>query len=104
MGEHHTSDGSWGAGITVWYLRFYYSIDNLEDSLHPRYRMSFLDRINSPEKLNAQLDSDLYDNFIKTGAFNREELDETFSAIARLMNKSRPIAYQFNPLLDSTLK
>jgi len=98
------SDGSWGAGITVWYLRFYYSIDNLEDSLHPRYRMSFLDRINSPEKLNAQLDSDLYDNFIKTGAFNREELDETFSAIARLMNKSRPIAYQFNPLLDSALK
>jgi hypothetical protein len=36
------SDGSWGAGITVWYLRFYYSIDNLEDSLHPQYRLSFL--------------------------------------------------------------
>jgi hypothetical protein len=31
------SDGSWGAGITVWYLRFYYSIDNLGDSLHPQY-------------------------------------------------------------------
>jgi hypothetical protein len=98
------SDGSWGAGITVWYLRFYYSIDNLEDSLHPQYRLSFLDRINSPEKLKAQLDSALYDNFTKTGAFNREELDETFSAIARLLNKSRPIAYQFNPLLDSALK
>jgi hypothetical protein len=98
------SDGSWGAGITVWYLRLYYSIDNLEDSLYPQYRLSFLDRINSPEKLKAQLDSDLYDNFIRTGAFNREELDETFSAIARLLNKSRPIAYQFNPLLDSALK
>jgi hypothetical protein len=98
------SDGSWGAGINVWYLRFYYSLDNLEDSIHPLYPLSFLDRINSPEKLKAQLDSDLYDNFIKTGMFNREELDETFSAIARLLNKSHPIAYQFHPLLDSALK
>ena len=98
------SDGSWGAGINVWYLRFYYSLDNLEDSLHPLYPLSFLDRINSPEKLKAQLDSDLYDNFTKTGMFNREELDETFSAIARLLNKSHPIEYQFHPLLDSALK
>jgi len=98
------SDGSWGTGITVWYLRFYYSIDNLGDSLHPRYPLSFLDRINSPERLKAQLDSDLYDNFTKTGGFNREELDETFSAIARLLNKSNPVAYSFHPQLDSALK
>jgi hypothetical protein len=98
------SDGSWGAGINVWYLRFYYSLDNLEDSLHPQYPLSFLDRINSPEKLKAQLDSDLYDNFTKTGDFNREELDETFSAIARLLNKSYPIVYQFHTQLDSALK
>jgi hypothetical protein len=98
------SDGSWGAGITVWYLRFYYSIDNLEDSLHPRFPLSFLDRINSPVKLKAQLDSGLYDNFTKTGVFNREELDETFSAIARLLNKSKSIAYSFHPQLDSALK
>jgi hypothetical protein len=98
------ADGSWGAGITVWYLRLYYSIDDLEDSIHPRFALTFLDRINSPEKLKKQLDSDIYDNFTKTGIFNREELDETFSAIARLLNKSQPIAYQFNPQLDSALK
>jgi len=99
-----SSDGSWGAGINIWYLRFYYSIDNLEDSLHPQYPLSFLNRINSPEKLKVQLDSDLYDIFTKTGNFNREELDETFSAIARLLNKSHPITYQFHPKLDSALK
>ncbi len=99
-----SSDGSWGAGISVWYLRLYYSIDNLVDSIHPRFPLSFLDRINSPEKLKTQLDSDLYDNFTKTGMFNREELDETFSAIARLLNKSKPIAYHFHPQLDSALK
>lgn len=98
------SDGSWGAGINVWYLRFYYSIDNLEDSVHPRFPLSFLDKINSPEKLKTQLDLDLYDNFTKTGMFNREELDETFSAIARLLNKSKSIPYPFHPQLDSALK
>ncbi len=103
--EQQASDGSWGAGINVWYLRFYYSLDNLEDSIHPSYPFSFLDRINSPQKLKKQLDADLYNDFIKTGTFNREELDETFSAIARLLNKTKEkIAYTFDPRLDSTLK
>ena len=34
---------------------------------------------------NAQLDSDLFDDFTKTGIFNREELDETFSGVTRLL-------------------
>jgi hypothetical protein len=103
--EQQASDGSWGAGIHAWYLRFYYSMDELEDSTHPTYPLSFLDRINSPGKLKEQLNADLYNNFIKTGTFNREELDETFSAIARLLNKTKQkIAYTFYPQLDSALK
>ncbi len=103
--EQQSADGSWGAGINVWYLRFYYSLDNLEDSTHPLYPLSFLDRINSPEKLEKQLDADLYNDFLKTGTFNREELDETFSAIARLLNKTKQkIAYTFYPQLNSALK
>lgn len=98
------SDGSWGAGINVWYLRLYYSVDHLEDTLHPQYPLTFLDRINSPEKLKVQLDSALYDDFTKTGIFNREELDETFSAIARLLHKSKLKVYIFHPQLDSALR
>jgi hypothetical protein len=99
------SDGSWGAGITVWYLRFYYSIENnyLEDCLHPQYPFSFLDRINSPEKLKNHLHEVLYNDFTKTGVFNREELDETFSAIARLLKMKEKITYTFHPQLDSAL-
>ena len=26
------SDGSWGLGFTVWYLRLYYSVDHIQDS------------------------------------------------------------------------
>ena len=48
-----------------------------KSATHPReYPLSFLDRMNSPEKLDAQLDSDLKNDFTKTGVFNREELDE----------------------------
>lgn len=46
-----------------------------EDPLH------LLDRVNSPEKLDARLDSVLYDDITRTGGFNREELDETASAM-----------------------
>lgn len=100
-------DGSWGMGMEPWYLRLYYSV---EDGLDvparptPEYRFAFLDRINSPEKLAAQLNSDLYDDFTRTGVFNREELDETFSAIARLLFRMKPIGYEFDPELRNALR
>ena len=85
-GEQEASDGSWGLGIDAWYLKLYYSVDHVNECRPPpRYPLSFLDRVNSPEKLDAQLDSDLKNDFTKTGVFNREELDETFSAMARLL-------------------
>jgi hypothetical protein len=104
-GEQQASDGSWGMGIDVWYLRLYYSVEDVR-ACHspPRYPLTFLDRINSPRKLNAQLDADLYDHFTKTGVFNREETDETFSAIARLLFASRPTScYVFDPQLRDAL-
>ncbi len=98
------ADGSWGRGIDVWYLRLYYSVDHLKDSARLKYPPTFLDRINSPEKLRAKLDSDLYDDFTKTGIFNREELDETFSAMARLLFAGAKIGYNFHPDLKDALK
>lgn len=99
------SDGSWGMGINTWYLRLYYSVDDVT-ACHapPQYRLTFLDQINSPEKLNAQLDADLNDAFTRTGVFNREETDETFSAIARLLFALKPIdCYAFDPHLHDAL-
>jgi hypothetical protein len=98
------ADGSWARGINQWYLKLYYSVDQLKDSTQLRYYPAFLDRINSPDKLNARLDSNLYDNFTKTGTFNREELDETFSALARLLFAGKPPAFAFDPRLKSTLQ
>jgi len=99
-------DGSWSLGINVWYLKLYYSVDHVEQCAGtPKYALNFLDRINSPEKLTAQLDSDLYDDFTRTGVFNREKLDETFSALARVLIKSkRTSCYAFHPELADALR
>lgn len=104
--QQQVSDGSWGLGIDgVWYLKLYYSVeDGLDNGGVQRYPLTFLDRINSPEKLTAQLNSVLRDDFTKTGVFNREELDETFSALARLLFKSKGIDYPFHPGLASALR
>jgi hypothetical protein len=104
--EQQSSDGSWGLGLDAWYLRFYYSIDDIQQcNSAPRYPLTFLDRINSPEKLVSQLDSVLFDDFTKTGVFNREELDETFSGVARLLFQAQPTAcYAFHPQLKDTLR
>lgn len=103
--EQQASDGSWGMGINAWYLRLYYSVDDVKEChAPPEYPLTFLDRINYPEKLNAQLDSDLHDDFTKTGVFDREETDETFSAIARILFATNPTnCYKFDPHLQDAL-
>ena len=104
--EQQASDGSWGLGLTVWHLKLYYSVEDGLNGRHtdPQYPLSFLDRINSPEKLTAQLDWILRDDFTKTGVFNREELDETFSALARLLFGSKHTGYAFHPQLRDALR
>jgi hypothetical protein len=100
------SDGSWARGIDPWYLRLYYSVDEASScTVKPEYPLTFLDRINSPEKLTAQLNSVLYDDFTKTDEFNREELDETFSALARILfSPHQKSCYEFDPQLQNVLR
>jgi hypothetical protein len=104
--EQDPLDGSWGRGTNVWYLKLYYSVDRILDcNSRPQYPLSFLDRINSPGKLITVLDADLYDDFTRTGMFNREELDETFSATARILFRpSQGECYTFHPQLASSLR
>jgi hypothetical protein len=104
--QQQPSDGSWGLGFTAWYLRFYYSVPRVKQcQSNPRYPFSFLGRINSPEKLTGVLNTDLMDNFAKTGEFNEEQLNETFSALARILFATRPTdCYTFHPGLRAALR
>jgi hypothetical protein len=100
-------DGSWGLGIdqSAWYLRLYYTVeDGLTRDQKPQYPLHLLDRVNSPEKLDAQLDSVLYDDFTRTGRFNREELDETASAMMRLLYGHKRTDYAFDPRVASAMR
>ncbi len=105
--QQQQDDGSWGMGIDpgVWYLRLYYTVeDGLTRDTRPQYPLRLLDRINSPEKLNAQLDLALFDNFTRTGEFNREELDETASGIMRLLYGHKLSGYTFDPRLADAMR
>lgn len=103
--QQQPDDGSWGMGINAWYLRLYYTVeDGLDNQNEPKYPLRILDRINSPEGMKAQLDSSLYDDFTRTGEFKREELDETSSAIMRLLFKSVRTGYAFDPRLPDAMQ
>lgn len=106
--EQDPTDGSWGRPIGVWYLKLYYSVDDVTGSTNDRPKqvpLRFLDRINSPELLTAHLDEVLRDDISHTGVFNREELDETFSALARLLFAHGPkLDYPFHPQLQEALR
>jgi hypothetical protein len=58
-------------GIDAWYLKLYYSVEDGLDRKDPeaKYPLRFLDPINSPEKLVAQLDRARFNDFTRTGAF-----------------------------------
>lgn len=100
------SDGSWGMGFTSWYLRLYYSVDHVKECrAQPQYPFRFLDRIRSPEALTAVLDSDLMDNFTVTQEFDEEKLNETSSAVARILFASRGIScYAFCPGINMAFR
>ena len=105
--QQQTDDGGWGLGIDpgVWYLRLYYTVeDGLSSDKAPTYPLHLLDRINSPAKLDAQLDSALFDDFTHTSEFKREELDETTSAIMRLLYGHKLTGYTFDPHLADAMR
>lgn len=105
--QQQADDGSWGLGIdsSVWYLRLYYTVeDGLTRDKKPHYPLRLLDRVNSPEKLDAQLNSVLFDDFTHTGEFNREELDETTSAMMRLLYGHKLTGYTFDPRLPDAMQ
>lgn len=99
-------DGSWGAGYNAWFLKLYGTVnDALSAGVVPQYPLSFLDRINSPEKLTNHLATLVVNDFLKTGVANRMEADETVSLLGRLLCGDVPCSYAFAPgVKDAYLK
>ncbi len=67
--------------------------------------LSLLDRIDLPDALSATPATDLHDEDTKTDLFNREETDESLSALARMLFSIPPITcYRSNRGLGPALR
>ncbi len=105
--QQDASDGSWGGCYAEWFERLDISYDVLQmeiaRGITPRYRMSLLDRINSPEKLKAYFASITTSDVAHTGRDNRKELNAAFVDLIRLIDAGEPAGYPWNPQLKQTL-
>jgi hypothetical protein len=106
------SDGSFAPCAEAWWLRMDMSCDELITLglkwEEPKYPLKLLDRINSPEKLLAYLDSILISDVAKTGVNNDLELNMAAADLERFIlfegtMKEIPTKIEFHKDLKRTL-
>src|SRR5262249_48033590 len=105
--EQVESDGSFDHGSHAWFLKLDSTIEEVEaladGGREPRLPLKLLDRINSPEKLRAYLDSLLISDPGRTGMDNRFELNIAITAIERFIVGHVGDVYRFHPQLKKAL-
>jgi hypothetical protein len=105
--EQVEADGSFDHCSEAWFLKLDSTIEEVEylgeGGRKPRYRLKLLDRINSPEKLRAYLDSVLVSDVRRTGMDNRFELNIAITAIERFIVGHVGEVYDFDPKLKGAL-
>jgi hypothetical protein len=102
--EQVEADGSYDHCSEAWFLKLDSTIEEVEDrGERGRFPLKILDRINSPEKLRAYLDSLLISDVRKTGIDNRFELNIAITAIERFIVGHVGKVYDFHPDLKKTL-
>lgn len=98
--EEQQPDGSWGPGYKVWFMKLFGTVnEGLSVGKKAKYPLTFLDRINSPERLTNYLWSVVRDDFLKTGVINRMEADESISILGRLILGDVKCDYPVHPQL-----
>lgn len=105
--EQLETDGSFDHCSEAWFLKLDSTIEEVEDRTERgepiRFPLRLLDRINSPEKLRAYLDSLLVSDVRKTGVDNRFELNIAITAIERFIVGHVKHDYPFDPALRQAL-
>jgi len=101
--EQSETDGSWGKCYTEWFFKLdasFGEISELSDKGQvPKYPCRFLDRINSPEKLKAHLNSLLVSDLDADGVDHGREFNETVADLLRLVIHHEPADYPYHPQL-----
>ena len=93
--------GGWEQGCTEWFFVLIASYSHFGEAGASNFR--FLDRINSPEKLAAYLDSVSVSDIARTGIDHERELNESLSYIVRMILRGEPRGYAWDPRLKDVL-
>jgi hypothetical protein len=105
--EQVPEDGSFDHCSHAWFLKLDSTIEEVEDrgenGIPVHLPLKLLDRINTPEKLRAYLDSVLVSEVRKTGIDNRFELNIAITAIERFLVGHVIHSYPFPPGLKEAL-
>ncbi|MDB6109304.1 MAG: hypothetical protein JWR69_1054 [Pedosphaera sp.] len=105
--EQIAADGSYDHCSEAWFLKLDSTIEEVEDRVErgekPKLLLKLPDRINSPGKLRAYLDSLLISDVSKTGIDNRFELNIAITAIERFILGEVGEVYAFDPALKQAL-
>ena len=110
--EQDPSDGSFAPCCNAWWLRMDMTCDELITMSfrwqEPKYPVRLLDKINSPQKLRAYLDSVLISDIRKTGMNNAMELNMGAADLQRFILydgtlKELPTRFDFDPKLKDAL-
>lgn len=105
--EQNPQDGSFDHGSHAWFLKLDSSCEQIEElAAHgkkPALPLKFLDRINTPEKLTAYLDSVLVSHVRETGEDKSYELNIAVTGLERLILGDIPTDYPFHPRLRQAL-
>ena len=88
-GSQVQADGSFGCCSSEWFLKLDATTDELITLKlkfrRPPHPVRLLDRVNTPEKLRAYLDSVLISDVRRTGVDTRHELNSSTSCLTRLI-------------------
>lgn len=98
--EHPSAhDGGWGVCHEEEFMRLYATKDALNNMKEPRapYRLSLLDKYNSPEALIWYLKTAVINDVKKDGEIKRVRLDDIVSSLGRLILTDTPADYPFHP-------
>ena len=105
--EQVEADGSFDHCSEAWFLKLDSTIEEVEyrteRGLPVQFPLKLLDRVNTPDKLRAYLDSLLISDVRKTGIDQRYELNIAITAIERFIVGHVKHNYQFPPELKQAL-
>ena len=102
--DQSPEDGSWGPCYTVIFMKLYQTAEFVPHHEPSKYRATFLDQFNSPEKLKNYFDSIVTNDFYKSGEVNRVRVDDSMSALGRLILNGRPLNYSWDPRLKEAYR